>query len=198
MSFECQRHEDTIYSGCTGCLQGQLEEKARLLESMTEERDTLRAIIDHIHYCPSPDHVSPGAVECTKYDRAMELLAHSMAARASLDLQVARLTEQTRNEAIAYSTLAKSYEDMKLQVRDLWDLLLSIPSGPGEGMVSTPEDARCDIEWGNKYRAVIAKYKPDQVIENRVESCESPECGNCGGDLVQKTEPAWICPKCEL
>ena len=57
------------------------------LETMTEERDTLRAIIDHIHYCPSPDHVSPAAVECTKYDRAMELLAHSMAARASLDLQ---------------------------------------------------------------------------------------------------------------
>jgi hypothetical protein len=37
-----------------------------------------------------------------------------------------------------------------------------------------------------------------RVTENRVESCESPECGNCGGDLVQKTEPAWICPKCEL
>lgn len=30
-----------------------------------------------------------------------------------------------------------------MQVRDLWDLLDTIPSGPGEGMVSTPEDARC-------------------------------------------------------
>ena len=32
-------------------------------------------------------------------------------------------------------------------------------------------------------------------IENRV---DVPECGNCGGDLVRKTEPTWICPKCEL
>lgn len=31
--------------------------------------------------------------------------------------------------------------------------------------------------------------------ENRV---DVPECGNCGGDLVRKTEPTWICQKCEL
>ena len=44
---------------------------------------------------------------------------------------------------------------------------------------------------------VIPDWMKPKDIEKRVESYESPECGNCGGDLVQKTEPAWVCPKCE-
>lgn len=45
------------------------------------------------------------------------------------------------------------------------DLLEEMPSGPGEGMVSTPEDAKDVAEWAEKYRALNEKMYGKHISE---------------------------------
>ena len=51
------------------------------------------------------------------------------------------------------------------------------------------------VNTGNPLDPGTVINRIERSAENRV---DVPECGNCGGDLVRKTEPTWICPKCEL
>ncbi len=98
-------------------------------------------------------------------------------------------SERIREKAIAKNhELAESVSelDFKLQEtnrlnRDLWWLLENEPSGPGEGMVSTPEDVKLQREWAEKYEMVRAGLPINTAIEKRNgEGC----CHHPGPDPV--------------
>lgn len=50
--------------------------------------------------------------------------------------------------------------NLEVQVRELWDLLRTVPAGPGEGMVSEEDYADEQETWSIKLRAAMDKWKP--------------------------------------
>ena len=75
-------------------------------------------------------------------------------------------------------------EAAELQVREVWDLLTSMPSGPGEGMDSDAEDVKAQAEWSERFRAMEAKL--GKGAENRF---------GPNGDPYNIPEPRY-CVKC--
>ena len=172
MNHDCAKTEATYLA-----LKDLLDVKTRELEKVTAERDAFRKA-----FCEQ---------EVSLAKDKEELIRQRDLAYKTVD----EANEQVRQLWANLHARTGELDDTKLQVGvlrtsidDALNKLAKLTSARPEGKIVN--DA-----------AGVLLYALDQtkpVTENRVESCESPECGNCGGDLVQKTEPAWICPKCEL
>lgn len=83
--------------------------------------------------------------------------------------------------------------ELKDQVRDLWELLETIPPGPGEGMVSEADYVQEQSVWADKYRAAISKWKPENTTEPHAEVLCTFE--RCPAHPKKPSEPRF-CVKC--
>ena len=169
------------------------DEARRLLDSMTRERDDLiRARGTLIK-----------TLEATSHERD-----HWRSARQSAIAAGDMLKADLEKSVLQNGRLSEILNDIRGMA---WRTVnTGRPLDPGSIINRIERDgvATCAHEWKDARNKIVESGEiclkcnsiraGNESTDNRDESSESPECGNCGGDLVQKTEPAWICPKCEL
>jgi hypothetical protein len=88
-----------------------------------------------------------------------------------------------------YMVAEEKVRQLELQISEVWELLDSMPSGPGEGAVSCESEVRDQIAWSDKYRALKLKHG----------ITEHPRCHWDGGTVpcdYQKPCPDHSCACC--
>lgn len=68
---------------------------------------------------------------------------------------------------------------LKLQVDEVWSLLETMPSGPGEGLVSTGDDAKAAEDWATRYNAAKVKWKRGKQQKECGDPIGRCYCGGC-------------------
>lgn len=197
----CKCCRGNVYTCETLLLKEERDEARRLLETATAEIVSLK---DGYTTCEQCDGGTQKVQFCKWcWNKMAEQLVSFKSIQVQDAVRVENLVEDRRVIMLQVGELRKLLENVNTVWGESWDC----SAHPGHQrmhyvMGEIHDFLGKDGCQHDRYEGFTGKVpiclKCNQLLpvtENRV---DVPECGNCGGDLVRKTEPTWICPKCEL